>query len=165
MMTRLKEYLDQNRIKYQLIIHSTAYTAQEIAASAHVSGQNFAKVVMVKADNSLVMTVLPATHLLDLRRIKEITAAKHVELVEERDYKSLFEDCEPGAMPPFGNLFNLKVYVSTPLSEEHDIAFNAGSHRELVKISYDDFKKLVKPEVFALSIKEQPGKSDRPTSL
>ncbi len=154
MLKRLKEYLDQHSIKYQTITHSVAYTSQEIAAAAHISGQQMAKVVMVKADGEMIMTVLPASHVVDLRRLQEISGARNVVLASESEYAPLFEDCEPGAMPPFGNLFNLKVYVSTPLSDDEQIAFNAGSHRELVRLSYKDFDRLVKPQTAAFSIKD-----------
>ena len=161
MIKRLKEYLDQNNIKYQIITHSTAYTAQEIAASAHVSGSEMAKVVLVKSGVELVMTVLPASHIVDLRRVKEITGATYVELASEDQYRNLFDESEPGAEPPFGNLYGLKVYVSTELSENPHIAFNGGTHKELVKLSYSDFQMLVKPQVFAFSIKEHVSKKDR----
>lgn len=165
MIKRLKEYLDQFSIKYQIITHSVAYTSQEIAASAHIPGQQMAKVVLIKVDDNLIMTVLPASHIVDLRRIQELTGAKHVELASENDYAPIFEDCEPGAMPPFGNLYNFKVYVSTPLSEDEQIVFNAGSHRELIKLAYSDFHKLVKPETAAFSIKDPQIKSERQSGI
>lgn len=154
MINRLKEYLDRNSIKYQIISHSAAYTAQEIAALVHIPGQQMAKVVMVQVDGKIIMTVLPASHVVDLRRIKELTGAQKVELSNEAEYSGLFEDCEAGAMPPFGNLYNMNVYVSTPLTEDKDIVFNAGNHRELVKLSYSDFHNLVKPEIASFSIKD-----------
>ncbi len=157
MLKRLKEYLDQHNVKYQTITHSVAYTSQEIAAATHISGQQIAKVVMVKADGKMIMTVLPASHVVDLRRIQEICGATHVELASEPEYSPIFEDCEPGAMPPFGNLYNLKVYASTPLSDHEHIVFNAGNHRELVKLSYKDFDNLVTPETATFSIKDSPG--------
>ncbi|HEX3019072.1 MAG TPA: YbaK/EbsC family protein [Chitinispirillaceae bacterium] len=154
MVKRLKEFLDQHSIKYQIITHSVAYTSQEIAAMAHIPGQCMAKVVIIKADDKMFMAVLPASHVVDFRRIQEIYGSNHVELAIESQYSSLFEDCEPGAMPPFGNLYNLKVYVSTSLSEDEQIVFNAGSHRELIKLYYKDFDRLVKPQTAAFSIKD-----------
>jgi Ala-tRNA(Pro) deacylase len=158
MIKRLKEFLDQNNIKYQVITHSTAFTAQEIAESAHIPGKELAKVVMVSIDGNIAMAVLPASHFVDLKRIKEMTGGRYVELTPENEYIRLFDDCEPGAMAPFGNLYNLKVYVSTSLSEDPYIVFNAGTHRELVRLSYKDFANLVRPEVFSFSVKEQQGK-------
>jgi Ala-tRNA(Pro) deacylase len=154
MLKRLKEYLDQHSIKYQIITHSVAYTSQEIAAATHIPGQQMAKVVILKADGKMVMAVLPASHVVDLRRIQEITGASYVELASESEYAPIFEDCEAGAMPPFGNLYNLKVYASTPLSDSEQIVFNAGNHRELMKLSYKDFHNLVKPETATFSIKD-----------
>ena len=154
MLKRLREYLDQNNIKYQLINHSAAFTSQEIAASAHIPGREMAKVVMIKVDNKLEMAVLPASHTADLKRIKEVRQAHNVELAQESDYKDIFEESEAGAMPPFGNLFNLRVISSTDLSEDSQIVFNAGSHRELIKLSYEDYERLVQPLVCAFSIKK-----------
>lgn len=156
----LKEFLDQHGVKYQLITHSPAYTAQEIAAIAHIPGKEMAKVVMVKADGVLVMTVLPASHIVDLKRTKEILGASHLELAHEDDYKDLLEG-EPGATPPFGNLFNMKVIVSADLAEDTHIVFNAGNHRELVRMSYYDFERLVQPQISAFSVKEHSGKGGR----
>ncbi|NLD98713.1 MAG: YbaK/EbsC family protein [Fibrobacter sp.] len=157
MWGRLKEYLDRNKIRYQLIIHSPAYTAQEIAASAHIPGLEMAKVVMIRADNKILMAVIPASHSIDLMRFKEICGAQNVQLAQEKDYINLLDDCEPGAEPPFGNLFNLPVFVSTILKQDSQIACNAGNHRELIRLSFDDFERLVKPEISSFSIKSQPG--------
>jgi len=162
MMKQLKEYLDTNGIKYRVITHSAAYTAQEIAATAHVPGKEMTKVVEIKIDGKLAMAVLPASHFVDLRRIKEMTHATHIETAKEEDYKDIFSDCEVGSMPPFGNLVNQMVFVSTDLAEDPQIAFNAGNHRELVVLSYKDYEKLVKPQVFSFSIKEFAGKGERP---
>lgn len=159
MLKRLKEYLDQHKIKYQTITHSTAYTAQEIAGKAHIPGKDLAKVVMISIDDEVAMAVLPASHLADLSRIKEVTGAHHVELTHESDYKDLFDESEPGAMAPFGNLYGLRVFVATALTEDEYIVFNAGTHQELVRLSYRDYEALVKPQVFSFSIKEQRGKS------
>ncbi len=161
MIKKLKEFLDQNNIKYQVITHSAAFTAQEIAEAAHVPGKELAKVVMVSIDGKTLMAVLPASHIVDLKRIKEMIGGQHIELTNENEYKRLFDDCEPGAMPPFGNLYNLKVFVSTALTEDPYIVFNAGTHRELIRLSYNDFVDFVKPEVFSFSIKVQPGKHER----
>ncbi len=158
MLKRLKEFLDQHKVKYQIIIHSPAYTAQEIAGKAHIPGKELAKVVMVSIDGKVAMAVLPASHIVDLRRIKEVTGAQHVELTYEDDYKDLFDESEPGAMAPFGNLYNMKVFVATALTEDDYIVFNSGTHQELVRLSYKDYEELVKPQVFSFSIKEQLGK-------
>lgn len=159
MLKRLKEYLDQHKVKYQVITHSPAFTAQEIAGKAHVPGKELAKVVMISIDGEITMAVLPASHIVDLNRIKEVTGAQHIELTPESDYKDLFDESEPGAMAPFGNLYNMKVFVATALTEDKYIVFNAGTHQELVRLSYKDYENLVKPQVFSFSIKEQRGKN------
>lgn len=148
---KLKEFLDQNKIKYITITHSPAYTAQEIAAMAHIPGKQLAKTVMIKFDNEMGMAVLPANHKVDFDMLKEVTGAEFVLLATENEFKSLFQGCEPGAMPPFGNLYNMPVYVSEALTKDDEIAFNAGSHTELIKMSYKDFEKLVQPKIMEFS--------------
>lgn len=142
---RLKDYLDRNGIKYVIIGHSRAYTAQEIAASAHIPGLELAKTVIVKLDGVLAMAVLPASERVDLDLLKMATGSATAELAKEEEFRDLFPGCEPGAMPPFGNLYGLKVYVAPDLTKDELIAFNAGSHTELLQLSYKDFEFLVQP--------------------
>jgi len=149
---KLKEFLDENRVKYVTISHSLAYTAQEIAASAHIPGRELAKTVMVKADGRMAMAVLPASLKVDFRLLADTIGAKKVELATEREFKQLFPDCELGAMPPFGNLYGMEVFVAESLTEDKEIAFNAGSHTELMRLPFEDFLGLVKPKVVKLSI-------------
>ena len=144
---KLRDYLDENKIKYVVISHSTAYTAQETAQSAHVSGKEMAKTVMVKIDGKMAMVVLPASTKIEMDLLKETTGADQVKLAGEAEFKSLFPDCEIGAMPPFGNLYRIPVYVATRLVEDDVIAFNAGNHRELIKMKFTDFQRLVQPQL------------------
>ena len=150
-VTRLKEFLDSNNIKYILISHSPAYTAQAIAASAHVSGKDLAKTVMIKVDGKMAMAVLPASYQVDFGLMKETVGAKKIELATESEFKDLFPECEVGAMPPFGNLYNMDVFAAARLAEDEEIAFNAGSHTELIRLAYKDFERLVKPKVVKFS--------------
>ncbi|UCD38451.1 MAG: YbaK/EbsC family protein [Fidelibacterota bacterium] len=149
---RLKDFLDSNKVKYVTCSHSQAFTAQEVAASAHIPGKQLAKTVMVSLDGKMAMAVLPATDHVDLRLLKKAAGAKKAELAAERDFKDLFPDCEIGAMPPFGNLYDLDVYAATSLTEDEEIAFNAGSHTELIRLAYKDFEDLVKPQIADLSV-------------
>ena len=149
---RLKEFLDSNKVKYVAISHSQAFTAQEIAASAHIPGRQLAKTVMVTLDGEMAMAVLPATDQVDLRLLKKATGVKKAKLAGEKEFKDLFPDCEIGAMPPFGNLYDLEVYVAANLAEGVEIAFNAGSHTELIRMAYADFERLVEPKVAELSL-------------
>lgn len=144
---KLKEFLDRYHTKYVSISHSPAYTAQEIAASAHIPGQELAKTVIVKLDGEMAMAVLPASFQLDLGLLKDASGAKQIELAGEAEFKNLFPDCEVGAMPPFGNLYDMPVYVAQKLIEDREIAFNAGTHRELIRMAYSDFERLVQPVV------------------
>ncbi|MCP5532673.1 MAG: YbaK/EbsC family protein [Akkermansiaceae bacterium] len=148
----LKEYLDERKIRYVTISHSPAYTAQEVAQSAHVPGTQMAKTVMVTVDGTLAMAVLPACQRVDVRELEEITGSDDVTLAHEEEFKDYFPDCEAGAMPPFGNLYDMSVYVSPDLAVEPEIVFNAGSHTELVRMRWRDYYNLVKPRVaeFAL---------------
>ncbi len=152
-LKKLRDFLDEHNTKYIIITHSTVYTAQEIAASAHIPGKELAKTVMLKVDGKMAMAVLPASYQVDFHLIKKAAAAKNVELASEEEFKYLFPECEIGAMPPFGNLYNMDVLASETLAEDENISFNAGSHKELIKLAYKDFEKLVKPKVIKFSSK------------
>ncbi|MGC2182170.1 MAG: YbaK/EbsC family protein [Terriglobales bacterium] len=144
-LSSLKEYLDKHNIKYVAISHSPAYTAQGIAALTHIPGKELAKTVIIKRDGKLVMAVLPALFHVDLGLFKQATKAKAVELASENEFKDRFPECETGAMPPFGNLYGIDVFADESLARDREIAFNAGSHRELIRLSWGDFEGLVKP--------------------
>ena len=142
---RLKEYLNKENVRYVTIQHSKAYTAYEIAESAHIPKQELAKTVMLDVDGEMAMMIIPASARVDLERLKEVIGSEDVELAPEGKFKDEFPDCEVGAMPPFGNLYGMKVFVSQALSEDDEIAFNAGSHTELIRLAYQDFERLVRP--------------------
>lgn len=149
--TTLKQYLDNNHVKYVSITHSKAYTAQGIAAAAHVSGKELAKTVIITVDGRLAMAVLPASEQVNLDILKLALGAKKVDLASERQFRDMFPDCELGAMPPFGNLYGFPVYVDETLTRDYEIAFNAGTHLELIKLAYEDFNRLVQPIVLRFS--------------
>lgn len=148
---KLKEFLDSNKIKYVSIVHSSAYTAQEIAASAHIPGKELAKTVILKVDGKIIMAVLPASYKVDFELLKEAAGASNIRLADEHEFVDKFPGCEPGAMPPFGNLYGIDVYVAKSLTEDEEIAFNAGTHTELIKMDYKDFERLVKPKIIEFS--------------
>lgn len=143
----LKEFLDRNQVKYRIISHSVAYTAQEIASETHIPGKELAKTVMVKLDGNMAMAVLPASERVDLDLLRAAAGAERAELANESEFKAMFPDCETGAMPPFGNLYGLPVFVEESLSQDEEIAFNSGTHRELVRLTYRDFERLVQPRL------------------
>ncbi len=151
---RLKRFLESEGVKYLTISHSQAFTAQEIAASAHIPGKELAKTVMVKIDGDMAMAVLPADDRVDRHLLKQAAGAETVELASESEFKDLFSNCQLGAMPPFGNLWDMNVFVDARLAEDEEIAFNAGSHSELVRLAYDDFMRLVGPQVVHLTTRE-----------
>jgi Ala-tRNA(Pro) deacylase len=144
---KLKDFLDLRNIKYVTITHSQAFTAAEIAQSAHIPGGILAKTVMVVIDGALAMAVVPSNRRLRLDDLRDLAATDDVKLAHEYDFKRRFPDCEPGAMPPFGNLYDMSTYVSPDLAAEGEIAFNAGSHTELIRMSWHDYERLAKPRV------------------
>jgi len=146
-LASLSEYLDKHSVKYIVISHSPAYTAQGIAALSHIPGKELAKTVVVKLDGQLTMAVLPASFRVDVGLLKKATNAKHVELASETEFRDRFPECETGAMPPFGNLYGIDVIADESLAKDKEIAFNACSHRELIRLAWDDFERLAKPKV------------------
>lgn len=146
-LAKLMEYLDAHNVAYVVVSHSPAYTAQGIAGLTHISGKELAKTVIVKLDGKLVMAVLPAKYYVDLALLRKATHARTAALAGEDEFQDRFPECETGAMPPFGNLFGLPVYADDSLERDKEIAFNAGTHRELIRMSWEDFKKLAEPKV------------------
>jgi Ala-tRNA(Pro) deacylase len=151
-LAKLKELLDRHAVDYETIPHFTAFTAQEAAAAANIPGREVAKTVMVRIDGDMAMVVLEAPDQVDLERLRAVAGASRVELATEAEFRDLFPDCEPGAMPPFGNLWDMPVFVDQRLREDERIAFSAGSHKEMIRLAYGDFERLVNPAVAELSI-------------
>lgn len=152
-LNKLIEYLDKYQKKYVIVKHSRAFTAQEVAASAHIPGKEMVKTVIVKVDGGLKMVVLPSTHDVDFDAIKDALNANEVDLATEDEFKDIFPDCELGAMPPFGNLYELDTLAAEVLTEDEEIAFNAGTHKELVKMNYADYEELVQPKVLPVGVR------------
>jgi len=150
-LSKLREFLDRNQIKYLVISHSVAYTAQGIAALAHIKGKELAKTVMVMIDGRLAMAVVPASFRVDLYRLKKYLGAGTVELASEQEFRGSFPDCETGSMPPFGNLYGMDVFADEGLADDKEIAFNAGTHRELVRMSFADFQRMANPILLPLA--------------
>lgn len=143
----LRKFLDKNGVDYDLVTHDPAITAQEVAAAAHVPGRELAKTVIVKLDDDLAMAVVRATDRLDLDLLKTASGAKSVELATEPEFESRFPECETGAMPPFGNLYDMDVHVDKGLAADERIVFNAGTHTEAFSLAWKDFERLVAPKV------------------
>ena len=147
----LKEFLDREKVKYISLVHSTAYTAQEVAASAHITGRELAKTVIVELDGKTAMAVLPANRKIVLQDLREVTGSDEVKFASEEEFRQKFPDCETGAMPPFGNLYGMDVYVAQSLTDNDEIAFNAGSHTEVIRMSFADFERLAHPKVMSFT--------------
>lgn len=150
-LASLLNYLDENNVGYVTLYHSPAYTAQGIAGLAHIPGQELAKTVIVLLDGKLVMAVLPANYHVDLMLLKKWAKAKTVELASEEEFQGRFAGCETGAMPPFGNIFGIPVYAERSLEKDKEIAFNAGTHRELIRMRWEDYKRLVQPTMMSFA--------------
>lgn len=151
---KLINYLDEHGKKYVVTKHSPAFTAQEVAASAHVPGKEMVKTVIVKVDGDMKMVALPSTHDVDFDAIKDALNASEVELATEDEFENMFPDCELGAMPPFGNFFDMDTLVAESLTEDEEISFNAGTHKELVRMNYSDYEELVKPQVMPVGVRQ-----------
>lgn len=150
---RLRRFLEESGVKYELLRHGEAYSAQEVAQVTHIKGKNLAKVVVVKSEKGYIMLVLPADRSVDIAALRADVGLKMVALATEGELRMLFPDCEVGAMPPFGNLYRLPVYVEKTLSEQKSITFEAGTHFEAVKMGYRDYSSLVSPHIFEASFK------------
>lgn len=144
---RLKKHFRDDGIAFQAMTYPTAFTAQEIAAALGVKGKRLAKVVMVKADDRIVMLVLPASYRLDFTKLQGVLGAKELRLAKEEEFSAVFPDCEIGAMPPFGHMYEVSVWVDRALAEEPEIVFQAGTHRETLKMMYKDYARLARPRV------------------
>ncbi len=150
-LTKFREFLDSHNVKYLVLSHSIAYTAQGIAALVHVSGKKMAKTVIVKIDGVLAMAVVPASLHVDLDLLRSVAGAATVELATEQEFKDAFPDCETGAMPPFGNLYDMPVYADSSLAQQEEITFTAGTHRELVRMAWGDLARLAEPQIANLT--------------
>ncbi len=152
---RLKRFLDQQRVPYETHIHRTAYTAQQVAAAEHVPGRMMAKTIIVESDGQFLMVVLPAPRHVNMRAVRESLNLPCARLATEAEFNSLFPDSETGAMPPFGNLYGMPVYVDPELAWDpggvNEIVFNAGTHRETIRMSFSDFRWLVEPMMLPLA--------------
>ena len=149
---KLKEYLDNNNVNYEITKHKAVYTSQELAECLHVPGKIMTKVVMVKAGGKDVMTVMPACRKVDVQRLKEIFKLDDVRIEKEDEFMGLFPKCDVGAIPPFGNLFGLTVYMDSSLTDDEYILVQTGDNKEAVRIKYDDFARLVNPKVYAFTL-------------
>ncbi len=154
---QLIDCLNESKVRYEILHHPEAVTAQRIAQAEHVKGRHHAKVVMIKSGEERLMAVLPADHQVDLEKVGKVIG-KTASLDSEKEFKSLFPDCAIGAMPPFGNLYGLPTYVDKNLAAQDYIVFEAGTHSDAIKLSYRDYEKIVKPQVEDLAIKLQPMK-------
>jgi Ala-tRNA(Pro) deacylase len=153
---KLKELLDGQNVKYTVLSHSVAFTAQEVAARAHVPGKEIAKCVVFWMDGTMALAVLPGSRMIDFTLLKKGTGARDVEIAGESEFSEAFPDCELGAMPPFGQLFHMKTFVDASLAEDKEIAFNAGTHRDLVRMRYIDYEQAVQPTVVRFSFVARP---------
>ena len=148
---RIKEFLDGNKAKYVIVTHSPAFTAQEVAEAAHIPGRHLAKTIVVKIDGKLAMAVVPAHREVDMSALRAAAGAHYAELADKAEFAERFEGCQLGAMPPFGNVFGMETYVDRELTHEDYIAFNAGSHTDVIAMRFADYRRLAHPRLVAIS--------------
>ena len=148
---KLQEFLKRNQVSFKHTVHPLAYTAREVASAAHLPAREIAKVVIVSVDNAYQMVVLPANRAVDLGELRAALGMSHARLATETEIAGLFPDCDLGAMPPFGNLYNMPVYVDSGLAQDEWIAFNAGSHTDVIHLRFKDYKWLVNPVILPLA--------------
>jgi Ala-tRNA(Pro) deacylase len=148
---KLMEYLDSKGVSYETTQHRPTFTAQQMAAEEHVPGMNVAKPVVVKADKTYYLCVLPACCKIDMDQLKIQLGAKQLALADEEELSRLFEDCALGAEPPFGDLYGLETIMDAALESDPFIVFQAGSHELAVRMDLADYKKLAQPKVFKFS--------------
>jgi Ala-tRNA(Pro) deacylase len=148
---RLQDMLERNQVRFTHTIHPEAYRAVEVARAEHIPPHKVAKTIVFHGDQGYGMAVLPADFLVDLQELRYMLGLSHLRLATEEELAELFPDCELGAMPPFGNLYNMPVYADSSLADEETIAYNAGTHRDVVHMKYADFKELVKPGIVTFS--------------
>jgi len=153
---QLEEYLCDNNVMYQVQHHPQAFTAQSIAECEHISGKKVAKSVIVIADGKETLLALPATCRVDLERVRTCLGARDVRLAHENEFQTSFPGCEVGAMPPFGNLYNLPVLVEKSLTTQDTIVFPCGTHTETMSLKYADFERLVHPQVGEFALRPTP---------
>ena len=144
---RMEAYLNENNVPFEVKRHSTAYTMAEVAAALHEPGKHVAKVVMIKAADEMAMLVVPSPYRLNMDQVRDMLGGVKARLAQEQEFSDLFEDCAPGAMPPFGNLYNVPVYVDRALTEQEEVFFRVGTHQHMMKVAYADFARLVQPTV------------------
>ncbi len=156
LLAKLRALLDQKSIRYALLEHSPAYTAQEVAAKLHVHGWELAKTTVVRADDRFLMVVLPAPSYVDLRRVCALAGTKSARLATEDEIATLLPGCEIGAMPPFGNLWGVPVWVDERLALDQSIVFSAGTHHEAIRLSFADYRRLVEPQIVSVATARAP---------
>ena len=144
---RLEEYLRENGVPFQVQHHARVFTAQEVAAAEHIPGHRLVKVVIAIGDSKPVMLALPASYRVDQTRAAELLGVGELRLATEQEFAATFPDCEVGAMPPFGNLYGVDVYVDEALTNDETVVMRAGTHTDTLSLRYADFARLVHPNV------------------
>jgi len=153
---RVKQLLEEASTRYDALPHPEAFTAQDVAKASHVSGRRVAKVVIASAhDGRYLMAVLPAARRLDLSALRDAAGARQLSLAGDAELSMLFPDCDLGAMPPFGALYEMPVYVDACFPRAGEFYFQAGDRREIVRIRYEDFERLARPIIGDFCLHEQ----------
>jgi Ala-tRNA(Pro) deacylase len=155
---RLIDFLDQSKVRYEILHHPEAFTSHELAAIEHVKGKDRAKVVMIKAGAEILMAVLPTDRRLDLEKLTTITG-RPTAVAGEAEFKPLFPDCAIGTMPPFGHLYGMVTYMDQSVAGADRLVFEAGTHSDAIKMKYVDYERLAKPTIADFAVKLNTGQA------
>ena len=154
-LERCIDFLNRSRVRFAHTRHSIAYTARDVAAAEDLSPHKLAKTVVYLGDQGYGMAVVPADCLVDLDVLQDLLGVNRLRLATEHEIGDLFPDCELGAMPPMGNLFDLPVFVDAGLASQEFIAFNAGTHRDVIHMGFGDFRRLVDPAIATFGYQQE----------
>jgi Ala-tRNA(Pro) deacylase len=159
-LEKLRDLFARHGAHYELVVHPTAYTAQEAAQAAHVPGHEFCKSVIVYIDGKPAVLVLPAPHIVSIDAVRAALGARDVRLATEKEMADLFPDCDVGAQPPFGGARHLPVYVDSGLLEAKEVVFEAGLHTQAVMMPLQDYLKVAAPKI--LDFAREPAQPSPP---
>jgi len=142
LLEHIVELLRDAAVPYEVIHHGTDYTAQRTAQDTHTPGRQFAKTVLLKIDGTFALAILPAPRVVDLEVIQQALGASEVRLASEPEIAERFPECEVGALPPFGPLFDVAVFVNLDLHDDELVTFTAGTHQDSIRMRCGDLKRL-----------------------
>ncbi len=155
-LERLQRRFRGQHTSFSVQHHRQAVSLPEVAVEVHERADHVAKVVIAQVDDRLVMLVVPTPEQVDFKRVARLLDAQSAVAAHENEFKSRFPDCEPGAMPPFGNLYHMPTYIDEALTRTSKLVFQAGTHRDTLKLATEDYLRLAKPITASLIRRRHP---------